>query len=116
MKDKPQKTDAEVAAPHFQDPQTQSQQPAYGQIAGIAPNPADVQVQIQELLNRVTALETKRINFNTDLIGLFETVTVAPTNIPVSPYDQVKLANIAGTFYIYVYNTNSNSWKRVVIA
>lgn len=110
------KTDAELAAPNFQHPQSQSKQPAYDQIAGIAPDLTTVVNQLQTLTDRVQAMENKRINFNTDIIGLFETVTVAPTGIPTSPFEQVKLANISGTFYIYAYNTNSKTWRRVVIA
>jgi integrase len=42
-----------------------------------------------------------RINFNTDIIGLFETVSVAPTNIPdrkggLKPFTPVKLAIVGG--------------------
>lgn len=109
-------TDAEKAAPYFQHPQQQQNTPAYDQIAAQTPNTAALQAQIQDLTTRLEILENKRINFNTDLIGLFETVTAAPTIIPVSPYDQFKLANISGTFYIYAYNTNSKTWKRVVIS
>lgn len=109
------KTDAEVAATHFQHPQSQSQQPAYDQIAGVAPDLQTLMNNLQALANRVQAMENKRINFNTDLIGLFETLTAAPTGIPTSPFEQIKLANISGTFYIYAYNTNSKTWKRVAI-
>lgn len=111
-----QQTDAEAAAPNFQHPQSQSKQPAYGQIAAIPPNTSDLVQMITDLQNRMSQMENKRINFNTDLIGLFETVTAAPTLKPTSPYEQVKLANISGTFYIYAYNTNSLSWKKVVIS
>lgn len=114
------KSDAELAAPHFQHPQTQSQSnPAYGQVYTNNPNQADLLQQIQNLTTRIQQLEVNRatrINLNTDIIGLFETVTVAPTLIPTSPYEQIKLANISGTFYLYVYNTNSKTWKRTVIS
>lgn len=113
----PNKTDAELAVPHFQHPQSQSQgNPAYGQVFTYKPDTDTLMQQMQDLTNRIEMLENKRINFNTDLIGLFETVLAAPTLTPVSPYDQIKLANISGTFYIYAYNTNSKTWKRVVIA
>lgn len=101
--------------PHFEHPQSQSQQPAYGEVFSSTPDYSGLDAQVQELTRRIDFLETRRINFNTDIIGLFETVTVAPTGIPTSPYEQIKLANISGTFYIYAYNTNSKSWKRVAI-
>lgn len=114
-----EKSDAELAAPHFQHPQPQSQSnPAYGQVYSDNPNQADLMQQIQNLTTRIQQLEVNRatrINLNTDIIGLFETVTVAPTLIPTSPYEQVKLAVISGTYYIYAYNTSSKTWKRVAI-
>jgi hypothetical protein len=102
--------------PYFQHPQPQSNQPNYGQVYSSAPDTAQTIQDIQDLRQRIQMLEQKRVNLNTGLIGLFETVTVAPTITPANPYDQIKLANISGTFYLYVYNTNSNSWKRVTIS
>lgn len=63
-----------------------------------------------------SGLNSTRINLNTDIIGLFEVVTAAPTIIPKSPYDQIKIAVIAGTSYIYVYDQVNHAWKRAVIA
>lgn len=103
-----------MSEPNFEHPQSQTSKPAYGQILGNL-DLTDALFQIQVLTRRVDDLERKRVSFKTDLIDLFETVTVAPTITPRSPYEQVKLANIAGTFYIYAYNTNSLSWKRVAI-
>lgn len=101
----------------FQHPQPQSQSnPAYGQVFTDTPDIGVLKQQMQDLTQRILMLENKRVNFNTDLIGLFETVTAAPTLKPTSPYEQVKLVNISGTFYLYVYSTNSLSWKRVTIA
>lgn len=70
----------------------------------------------QEFRNHIhSGLNSTRINLNTDLIGLFEVVTAAPTITPKSPYDQIKIAVIAGTSYIYVYDQLNHAWKRVVI-
>ncbi len=102
--------------PTFEHPQSQTNQPSVGQVFSDSLDVSGLNQQIAELTRRIETIENKRINFNTDLIGLFETVTVAPTLIPTSPYEQIKLANISGTFYIYAYNTNSKTWKRVVIA
>ena len=77
--------------PQFQHPQSQSSsQPAYGQVFTYELNTEDQANLIQSLTNRIQALENKRINWNTDIIGLFETVTVAPTLMPTSPYEQIK--------------------------
>lgn len=103
-------------APHFQHPQSQSSQPAYGQIAGVSPDTATLTRQIEELTQRLDLIENTRTNLNTDIIGLLETLTVAPTGTPTSLFEQIKLVVIAGTYYIYAYNTNSKTWKRVVIS
>ena len=109
------KTDAELAAPNFQHPQPQGSQPAHDQIDGVQPNIQDLLVQINLLRREIDMLKSKRINANTDIIGLFETVTAAPTLTPRSFLEQIKLANIAGTYYIYAYNTSSKTWRSVAI-
>lgn len=119
----PNKTDAEVAEPHFQHPQPQSQgKPAADQIDTGQISTSD---QLRDLTNRIQELETTargRVVFNTGLIGLFESLTAAPTGLPLSPYDQVKIAKISGTTYLYIYDYNqktggsaSNGWFRVAI-
>jgi len=117
-----EKTDAQLAEPHFQHPQPQKSTPAAGQVDSGLPDPTQ---QLQDLTNRIQALESTqhgRIVFNTGLIGLFESLTIAPTGKPLSPYDQVKIAKISGTTYIYFYDYNqptggsaSNGWFRVAI-
>jgi hypothetical protein len=54
-----------------------------------------------------------RINFNTDIIGLFETVSVVPTNVPKSPYDQVKVYVSGATYRLYWYDANGGVWHYV---
>lgn len=39
----------------------------------------------------VEDLKRRQINFNTDILGLFETVSTVPTGIPKNTYDQVKI-------------------------
>lgn len=109
------KTDAELAEPYFQHPQPQKSTPATGQIAT---DTVPTDEQLQDLINRVQALENTahgRIVFNTGLIGLFETVTVAPTGIPLSPYDQIKISVITGTTALNVYDATNHVWKKVTI-
>lgn len=104
------KTDAETAEPHFQHPQPQKSQPATGQIAT---DTAPTDQQLQDLTNRVQALEITargRVVFNTGLIGLFETVSVVPTGTPLSPYDQVKIYVNSTTYRLYVYDSVGHVW------
>lgn len=54
-----------------------------------------------------------RINFNTDIIGLFETVSVAPTIRPNSPYEQVKVYVNGATLRLYWYDTIAGVWHYV---
>ncbi len=57
--------------------------------------------------------EATRINFNTDIIGLYETVSVAPTNTPASPYDQVKIYVNGSTYRLYWYDSVGHVWHYV---
>ena len=103
----------------FRHPQPQSNEPAQGQIAGAGTTQDQ---QIAYLTSQVTQLQAKRINFNTDILGLFESLTAAPTGVPTGPYGQLKIAKISGTTYLYIYDYNqqaggsgSNGWFRVAI-
>lgn len=81
---------------HFEHPQPQSTAPAKGQIASSQPVP-----QSQPPV---------RINLNTDIIGLFQTVSVAPTQIPNSPYQQIQLYVNGATYRLYVYDGVNGVW------
>lgn len=107
---------AKEIKPDFEHPQPQTTQPAVGQVFQAVPDTTALATQIQQLQRRIEAIENKRINFNTDIIGLFETITAAPTQTPTSPYEQIKIALIAGTYYLYVYNNNNMTWKRVALS
>lgn len=110
--------------PQFQHPQSQSEsQPAYGQVYTPTPDQTDLIQQVEDLRSRIQLLEQKRTVFDTDLIGLLETVTMVPMGVPKSPYQQIKIARISGTSYLYVYDSmninlggNSDGWLRVTIA
>lgn len=58
---------------------------------------------------------SKQINVN-NLMGTLKTVTVAPTIKPSGIYDQVQIAKIAGTSYLYIYDIVNSAWLRVTIA
>lgn len=98
--------------PTFQHPQPQSNQPAQDQIAGI--DTVEEQ-QIASLQQGFGQMENKRVNLNTDIIGLFETVTIAPTLTPKSPYDQIKISVISGTTALNVYDATNHVWKKVTL-
>lgn len=93
--------------PNFEHPQSQTTAPAQGQIAGI--DTAQSQ-QIQQNSAQIAEIRARRVNLNTDIIGLFETVSVAPTLVPAGPYDQVKIYSNSGTFRLYVYDAVGNAW------
>lgn len=48
-----------------------------------------------------------------DLDGLFETVDTAPTTVPKSIYDQVKIYVNGSTYRLYWYDNNANTWHYV---
>lgn len=109
------KTDVEVATPSFQHPQKQSQQPEYNQVFTAVPDLAGLIEQVQDLENKVHILDAQRVNLNTDIIGMFETLTVAPTGVPFNIFQQIKIAKISGTSYLYVYDTLNHVWLRATI-
>lgn len=98
--------------PIFQHPQPQTNEPAQGQIAGVD---TIQDQQINGLSQVIGQMQNKRINFNTDIIGLIETVTVAPTGIPTGPYDQIKISVIAGTTALNVYDATNHVWKKITL-
>lgn len=99
--------------PTFQHPQSQSMQPV---LSGSTPDINTVSQAISEVQNQMTSFQNRRINLNTDIIGLFETVFVAPTLIPNGPYGQLKIALISGTYYFYAYTGVSGGWKRTTLS
>ena len=62
-----------------------------------------------DLQSRIQALETKRTMIF-DIYGLFQTVSVAPTGIPHSIYDQIKIYVNSTTYRLYVYDFTNNVW------
>lgn len=110
--------------PRFEHPQPQSDySPAHGQVVGPPPQIADIQIQLDSLDQKLTDYINRRINLNTDILGLLQTVTKAPVQIPNSIYQQVQIAIISGTTYLYIYDvtqpaggTASNGWFRVALS
>ncbi len=75
-----------------------------------------------KLENRIITLETQMREHHHDgflggqvyirnLWGLFETVSVVPTTIPKTTYDQIKFYSNATTYRLYMYDTVNNVWR-----
>lgn len=91
----------------FQHPQSQSSQPAGDQVF----TQSDISVQIEAISQKLDAYINRRINWNTDIIGLFETVSVVPTLIPTKPYDQIKFYSNSTTYRLYMYDQINQVWR-----
>lgn len=46
-----------------------------------------------------------------NLVGLIETVTTTPTNVPKTIYDQVKIYKNSTTYRLYWYDNVNNAWR-----
>lgn len=49
----------------------------------------------------------------TDVFGLFETVSVVPTQVPQTIFDQVKVYVSGATLRLYWYDTTAGVWHYV---
>jgi len=67
------------------------------------------------LVARVTRLEQKSINLNTDIFGLFETVSTAPSEAPTNVYQQVKIYVNGATYRLYLYDAVGHAWHYVAL-
>lgn len=106
--------------PNFEHPQPQSNQPAYGQVDGTNPDLGNLVAQVRDLSDKLDSMisnhihngsDAQRINLNTDIIGLFETVSAVPTIIPIRPYDQIKFYSSGATYRLYMYDVLNNVWR-----
>lgn len=109
-----QKSDAELASPNFQHPQPQKSTPASGEIFTFSTNETDLD-RINSLEQSVRRIEATRINLNTDIIGLFETVSAVPIGVPTGPWQQIKVYSNGGTFRLYVYDATGHAWHFVAL-
>lgn len=90
--------------PQFQNPQPDS---------GNTPASQYFQQSFNTQIPAPTTSYNKLINFNTDIEGLFETVSVAPTAVPKSPYDQIKIYVNGATLRFYWYDNTAHVWHYV---
>jgi hypothetical protein len=85
------------------------------QITDLQNKLADMQGRLDVIQHQNSRYDDARVNLF-DIFGTFPGITQAPTVVPSTPYDQVQIATISGTTYLYVYDTLNNGWKRVTIA
>lgn len=90
----------------FQHPQLQSQQPFSGQVYSNILDNAGINQELERVNEKFGELDRKRVNLTTDIIGLFETVTSAPTGTPIGPWGQIKIYNNK----LYFYDSVSKTW------
>lgn len=48
-----------------------------------------------------------------NLFGLFETVSAAPTTVPKTTFDQIKIYVNGATYRLYWYDSVANTWHYV---
>lgn len=96
--------------PDFQHPQSQTTAPAYGQVFSDTLSTTDIATQTAGLQQQIKDIISKNVNFNTDIIGLFETINTVPTAVPASPYEQVKLYVNGSVFRVYWYDSLGKIW------
>lgn len=75
----------------------------------------DLQTQIDDLSTKTNDFDSARINLF-DVFGTFQTVSAAPTLVPSTPYDQLQIAKISSTWYLYIYDMDGAVWKRVALS
>lgn len=78
---------------------------------------ADLQSQIDDLRELIRThyhdgLNASRLDMS-DLIGMFQVVDVAPTNIPRDMYDQVQIYVNGATLRLYWYDWVNHAWHYV---
>ncbi len=95
----------------FQHPQPQGISPYAGQQEFNPDGTLSMSPTMLELSSLGQKLPPQpRVNFNTDIIGLFQTVSVAPTQTPVSPYQQIQIYVNSTTYRLYVYDNTAGVW------
>lgn len=58
-------------------------------------------------------LDSLLIGLDTDIDGIYETVSAAPTNVPRNTYDQIKIYVNSTTYRLYWYDGVGNVWHYV---
>lgn len=67
-----------------------------------------LQHQLQQLEQRLSSLS---INLDTQIIGMFQVVSVAPTTVPRTAYDQIQIYTNSTTYRLYWYDWHNQAWR-----
>lgn len=81
----------------------------------------ELEAQLQEALNRISALEDKQMqsyvqdtNLFVDIqniINFVQVVSTAPTATPRNFWEQIKLYINGATYRLYIYDNITNNWR-----
>lgn len=66
--------------------------------------------EIEKVDHNLTPVQETRTK---NVIGMFDTVSTAPTAVPYNWQDQVKIYVNGSTYRLYWYDTNANTWHYV---
>lgn len=58
--------------------------------------------------------DSQRVNLQ-DIFGTFDSMTSAPTIVPIGVFDQFKVVLSGGIYKLYVYDITNGIWKSVTI-
>lgn len=68
----------------------------------------DFKHDIEEVDSSVNPMPLNRIE---NILGMFQTVTTAPTATPTTFHNQIQIHINGGTLRLYVYDTVNNTWR-----
>ncbi len=60
--------------------------------------------------------ELKQPQFVSELFGMIQTVTTAPSGNPTKLIDQIKIFNDSGTRKLRIYDTSNGTWYGVTLS
>lgn len=69
----------------------------------------------QRIATHVHGADAQAVGLNIGISGLFEVVSAPPTNVPKSPFDQVKIYINSTTYRLYVYDYTNTTWHYVAL-
>lgn len=77
--------------------------------------------ELEQLIQRVIlthhhdGVDSQQIRLATDVLGMFQVVSAAPTTSPHSIFDQVKIYVNGATYRLYLYDYNGQAWHYVAL-